>query len=185
MLKKLMKFLKRQKNKKAIDVLGEGVDLSGTIEKRTPGAKIEIGDNCRINGYVVTETSSSKFKMGKNSLIGPDSIVDCVSSINIEDDVLISYQVIIADSDNHSLSYQKRKDDIQRWKTGTHNWADVISSPIVVKKGAWIGARSIILKGVTIGEGAVIGMGSVVTSNVEPYTVVAGNPARKIKDLGP
>ena len=51
-------------------------------------------------------------------------------------------------------------------------------------KGAWLGARVIVTKGVTIGEGAVCGMGSVVTKDIAPYTVVAGNPARPIKELG-
>ena len=47
----------------------------------------------------------------------------------------------------------------------------------------WIGAGAIILNGVTIGDGAIVGAGAVVTKDVEPYTVVAGNPARKIKDV--
>lgn len=58
------------------------------------------------------------------------------------------------------------------------------SRPIKVCNGAWIGASSIILNGVTIGQNAVVGAGSIVTKDVEPYTVVAGNPAHKIKDIG-
>ena len=54
-------------------------------------------------------------------------------------------------------------------------------APIRICRGAWIGARACILKGVQVGEGAVVGMGSVVTRNVEPHTVVAGNPARLIR----
>ena len=57
--------------------------------------------------------------------------------------------------------------------------------PIVVGDGAWIGAGSIILGGVRIGRGAVIGAGSVVTRDVEPDTLYAGTPARKIRDLPP
>jgi acetyltransferase-like isoleucine patch superfamily enzyme len=49
---------------------------------------------------------------------------------------------------------------------------------------AWIGYNVVILKGVVVGEGAVVAAGSVVTKDVEPYTLVAGNPARKIRDLG-
>lgn len=52
---------------------------------------------------------------------------------------------------------------------------------IVIGDRAWIAYRAIILPGVTIGEGAVVGAGSVVTKDVEPYTIVAGNPARIIK----
>lgn len=56
-----------------------------------------------------------------------------------------------------------------------------ISAPIRIERFAWIGGGSIILPGVTIGEGAVVGAGSVVTRNIQPYTVNAGNPARLLK----
>ena len=60
---------------------------------------------------------------------------------------------------------------------------DVIRKPIVIKDKAWIGFNSIILKGVTIGEGAIVGAGSVVTKDVPPYTIVAGNPARIVREI--
>jgi acetyltransferase-like isoleucine patch superfamily enzyme len=59
------------------------------------------------------------------------------------------------------------------------------SAEIRVCKGAWIGANAIILLGVTIGENAVVGAGSIVTMDVKPFTVVAGNPARLIKTIKP
>ena len=61
--------------------------------------------------------------------------------------------------------------------------ADALSAPVVIQDDVFIGARSIILKGVTVGAGSVIGAGSVVTSDVESNTVVAGNPARWIKNI--
>ncbi len=57
----------------------------------------------------------------------------------------------------------------------------VIEKPIHIKKGVWVSSGSIILGGVTIGENAVIGAGSVVTKDVPPYAIVAGNPAKLIK----
>ena len=57
----------------------------------------------------------------------------------------------------------------------------LITAPITICDGVWIGARAIILPGVTIGEGAVVAAGAVVTKNVEPFTVVGGNPAKFIK----
>jgi maltose O-acetyltransferase len=68
--------------------------------------------------------------------------------------------------------------------TGTHDvhspdW-ELLTSPIVIEDYAWLATSSIILPGVTIGRGAVVGAGSVVTSSVEPLTIVAGNPARPI-----
>lgn len=54
-------------------------------------------------------------------------------------------------------------------------------SPINIKDDVWLGANVVVLPGITIGQGAIIGAGSVVTKNVEPYTIVAGNPARTLK----
>ena len=58
-------------------------------------------------------------------------------------------------------------------------------APVTIKRDAWIAPGAIILAGVTIGENAVVGAGSVVTKDVEPYTVVAGNPAKVVKKLAP
>ena len=62
------------------------------------------------------------------------------------------------------------------------NWSTVNSKPIKICSNAWIGMNCHILKGVTVGEGAIVGAGSVVTKDVAPWTIVAGNPANYIKD---
>jgi acetyltransferase-like isoleucine patch superfamily enzyme len=170
-------------NRCVLDSCGAGSELRGTIEKRHPLSKIEVGARCRIDGYVVTETATSVITIGENTLLGARSIIDCADSVTIGKNVIISYDCVIADADNHSLSYSKRRDDLDRWRTGTHDWSVVQKKPIVISEGAWIGARSLILKGVTIGEGAIVGMGSVVTKDVAPYTIVAGNPARLLKEI--
>ena len=139
-----------------------------------------------VLGVLITERNNSRIEIGNNVFIGGSSIFDCVEKIMIEDDVLISYGCLIADSDNHSIHYDIRKNDLKDWRNGRkHDWSTTVTKPIFVKKGAWIGARAIILKGVTIGRFAVVGAGSVVTRDVPPYTVVAGNPARVIRELQP
>ncbi len=71
----------------------------------------------------------------------------------------------------------------------THDAQDsgfsAVAKPVVIENRAWLGARALILPGVRIGEGAIVGAGAVVTRNVEPFTIVAGNPARKIGDRNP
>lgn len=180
---KFKQWWRHRKNLGQLDSVGENVELWGEIERRAPGGRISIGAGSRIAGLLVAETDNARLTVGKNTLIGHNSIVDCAYEIEIGDDVLISYQCILADSDNHSLDHRKRKDDLERWRTGKHDWSDVAKAPIKIGRGAWIGARVIILKGVTIGEGAVVGMGSTVTKDVPPFTVVAGNPAREIRKL--
>ncbi|MFN0253024.1 MAG: acyltransferase [Kofleriaceae bacterium] len=171
------------RNRKQVDVLGAGAELRGYIDKRHPDSRIEIGAGCRIDGLVVTETAESRVLIGRNTLLGPRSTIDCASRITVGSEVLISYDVIIADADNHSLRRADREGDLDRWRRGEHDWSKVQRAPISIGDGAWIGARAIVLRGVTIGEGAIVGMGSVVTKDVAPNTVVVGNPARVVKEL--
>ena len=84
---------------------------------------------------------------------------------------------MLSDHDSHSTESSKRLNDLSRFQSGKMIWTEVESKKIKIKKNAWIGMRSIILKGVTIGEGAIVAAGSVVTKDVPSYTLVAGNPA--------
>ena len=164
--------------------VGSGTELKGQVEIRKRGGEITIGKDSLLNGLIVAEIESSRVFIGNNVFIGGGSTVDCVCSITIEDDVLISYQCIIQDSDNHSSKYSLRKRDTSDWKTGgNHDWATTSQKPVKISKGAWIGARAIILKGITIGEGAIVGAGSVVTKNVPAWTIVGGNPAKIIRTI--
>ena len=94
--------------------------------------------------------------------------LDCMSSggITIEDNVMMGPEVALMTA-NHNLK----------------NLNILKCKPILIKKGAWIGARAIILPGVTVGEGAVVAGGAVVTKDVEPHTIVGGNPAKVIKKI--
>lgn len=110
-------------------------------------------------------------KIGNNCGIS-NSVILCTNSIIIEDNVLIGNGCKIYDTDFHPIHPIDR---IQNKKP--------ISKPVYIKKGAFIGAHSIILKGVTIGENAVIGAGSVVTKNVPDNEIWAGNPAKFIRKI--
>jgi len=188
MIRRLLQHFRRiNRQRELLGLLnscGIHTELLGSIVKRHPDGRIVIGRDSHIRGDLVTETSESQIAIGNNVFIGGGSLLDCVVSIEIEDDVLISYQCLLADSDNHSHRYSVRKHDLSDWKDGgRHDWSKTISRPIRLCRGAWVGARSIILKGVTLGEGAVVGAGSVVTHDVAPYTIVAGNPARVIREI--
>lgn len=94
------------------------------------------------------------------------------TQITIGDNVLIGSGVLITDSDAHSINPKFRSDK-----------SKIMSSPIIIKDDVFIGARSIVLKGVTIEKGALIGAGSIVSKDVEAFAIVAGNPAKKIGDV--
>lgn len=93
----------------------------------------------------------------------------CMERITIGPGCAIGRNVLIMDFDAHEITYTD----------GTKNR---ITAPITIGSHVWIGAGATILKGVTIGDNAVIGAGSVVTRDVPPNTVVAGNPARIIRE---
>lgn len=184
MISRLRRLYKNYINRKHLVSCGRDVVIEGAIEIRVPGGQIIIGDDCLIQGVLVSETRDSRIAIGSNVFIGGGTLIDCIESISIDDDVLISYGCNIVDSDNHSVSYSIRKKDLADWRHGGgHDWATTNTKPVHIAKGVWIGARAMILKGVCIGEGAVVGAGSVVTKDVPPYTIVAGNPAKIIREI--
>jgi len=143
---------------------------------------LTVGAGSIVEGHLVFECENSSISIGKNSFIGDSSVI-CAERVEIGDDVLISWGCTIVDHDSHSVHFQKRKNDVRDWFYGRKDWADVIRQPVVINDKSWIGFNTIILKGVTIGEGAIVGAGSVVTKDVPPYTIVAGNPARIIREI--
>jgi acetyltransferase-like isoleucine patch superfamily enzyme len=186
LMRKVIHQRREAGNRRSAERIGDGTRLPGVVERRAERAKITIGSQCLIQGQLVVERDDSALDIGDNVLVGGGTVIDCALSIVIERDVLISYECVIADSDNHSIYPEQRVGDLALWMNGRqNNWQLAEMAPIRICEGAWIGARSIILKGVTIGAGAVVGMGSVVTKDVPPRTVVGGNPARVIREIGP
>lgn len=176
---------RRRRNLRFCQNLGAGTQLEAGLERRQPGGELHIGCDGLIWGLLVLERPESRIQIGNRVAVGNGTILDCALEIILEDDVILSYDCILADSDNHSLRLSDRLDDVKNWKAGHHDWSNVAMKPIRICRGAWVGARACILKGVTVGEGAVVGMGSVVTHNVDPFVVVAGNPARTIRKINP
>ena len=111
----------------------------------------------------------SSFKAGGNVHINPGSHIR--GPVYIGDNVMIAPNVTIA-AGNHGIKLC----DIPMYYQATWN-----TKPIIIEDDVWIGANSVILSNVTIGSGAVIGAGSIVTHSVEPNAIVVGNPARLLR----
>lgn len=118
-----------------------------------------------------TQNSSSVIHIGNNVGISA-ALLFADNEIRIEDNVLIGAETMIVDNDFHGLVYRA---DIGRSETKK-------GKKILIKEGAFIGTRCLVLKGVTIGKGAVVGAGSVVTRDVPDGEIWAGNPARFIRN---
>ena len=181
------------KNHPAISCGQSILDKFFAVEFRThrDSVSVIIGDKCLLNNRIVFETTTGFVRIGDGCYISGGSKIITASSVEIGNWVTIAWGVTIYDHNSHSLDYRERiKDQEQQlidWETGNFiknkNWASVEKKPIIIKDYAWIGFDAVILKGVTIGDGAIIGARTVVTKDVEPWTVVAGNPARVVKRL--
>lgn len=187
-LYKLLRIIDKKDNNsntnKANIKLGQNSVFTGKIDaSRSKNGKIVIGEDCLIQGDFYLETDEAIIEIGDHVFIGPGTRIVSTKCIVIESYVLISADCIIQDSDNHSLYFEVRKNDLADWKNNYHNWTLHPSKEIKISFGAWIGIRTIILKGVTIGERSVIGAGSVVTKDVPNDCVAAGNPAKVVKKI--
>lgn len=143
---------------------------------------LKVGSESVVLGGLHFERNGARITIGEKTFIGNSSLV-AASNIDIGNNVLISWGVTVVDHNSHSLCYSERAEDILDWKNGTKDWSNVISKPVYISNKAWIGFNSIILKGVKIGEGAIVGAGSVVTKDVPAWTIVAGNPAKVIREI--
>jgi len=122
--------------------------------------------------------------LGEYALVHGARII-CDSEITIGDYALISWNVVLMDTYRVPASAARRREEL-KWVAGREPRiasASVESKPIHIERNVWIGFDACVLPGVTVGEGAIVGARSVVTSNVPCFTIAAGNPARIIREL--
>ena len=157
----------------------------GAVDNAFERAAITIGEFAHIHGSLRVATPASRISIGHHSYVGPETRIDASDSITIGNHVLISHLVDIIDSNSHSLhAAERRQETIDEYELGrSRRWESIASAPIVIEDDVWIGTKSTILRGVRIGRGAVVAANSVVTRDVEPFTLVAGNPARVVRRL--
>lgn len=201
MVKRIKKKLKMLKKKKYIASIKKYVDLNPNtlygdmfnVEIREPRDNykfLEIGEHGVIDAKCIFEKDSGHISIGNRCLIS--GVLISIDNIKIGDDVIIAWDTLVYDHNSHSINWMERKEDTygeyeNYLKYGSpvanKNWSVVKSKPIIIENKVWIGTGCKIMKGVTIGEGAVIAAGSVVVKNVDPWTVVGGNPAQFIKRI--
>lgn len=145
--------------------IGKGFKCNNTIKSNSIG----LIQPCVFN----IMTTGSQIVVGDNVGISGSTI--CArNKIVIGNNVLIGSGCLITDSDAHPIDWKNRRE-------GDSN--NIKCAPVIIGNDVFVGARSIILKGVEIGDRAVVGAGSVVTRNVPANSIVAGNPAVVVKEL--
>jgi len=129
----------------------------------------EIGDNTKIGTFVEIQKG---VKIGQNCKVSSHTFI--CEGVTIEDNVFVGHSVtFINDKYPRATTESGNLQTEEDWKV----------EPILVKRGASIGSSATILSNVTIGENAIIGAGSVVTKDVQPNTIVAGNPAKGLRKI--
>lgn len=147
---------------------------------------IQVGSHTLVAGELLVFSHGGDISIGEWCYIGEGARVWSSGSVHIGDRVLISHNVNIFDSLTHPLNARQRHAQFKAIiQTGHPRSIDLGERPVTVGNDVWIGANSCVLRGVILGEGAIVGTGAVVTHDVPPFTLVAGNPARVIRELGP
>jgi acetyltransferase-like isoleucine patch superfamily enzyme len=147
-------------------VIGKNLKLISKFEKNSIGVPQPV--------FLNAGGKNSKIIIGNNVGISGSTIA-AGKLITIGDDVLIGSGCLIMDGDAHNIEPELRHKPLN----------EANFKAVTIENNVFIGARSVILKGVTIGEGSVIGTNSVVTKNIPPFVIAAGNPAKVIKSLKP
>ncbi len=133
------------------------------------GGEVVVG-NCQFYSGVRMEVAKgAKLSIGKGTYINRNTVIIAHKLVEIGRKCAISWDVVIMDSDMHYTTPDGIEDN----------------RPVIIEDFVWIGCRSIILKGVRIGKGAIVAAGAIVTKDVPPYTVVGGVPARVLRELDP
>jgi len=148
-------------------------------------ADLKIGSFSLIFGGLRVVAPGGRLKIGHHCFVGEGSNIWAQTNVEIGNYVLLSHLVDVHDSDSHSLRAEvRRRDPINLFeKNQPIDWNEVASEPVRIEDDVWIGFKASILKGVTIGRGAVVAACSVVTKDVPPFTIVAGNPAQPVKTI--
>lgn len=157
--------------------VGKNIKLDGDMPLIAGNGFILLGDNVTIGNrcaFIVIPNLFDKPKLiiGSNTNINYQTEISVEYRVEIGNHCQIAGQTKIFDNNSHSIHYgndrKMTKDDV---------------APVKIEDHVWVGMRSIILKGVTIGKGSVVAAGAIVTTDVPPMTVVAGNPAKVIKEI--
>lgn len=180
---RIKQYYKHKKFQKYAEIKGD-LALCARSDCTADGpGRIKIGAHCQIFGTLHSQ-ENGQITIGDHTVIFERSILGSVSSITVGDCVVISNHVHIYDNNNHPTSPKIRRDMcLEGFNGQAWRWRYSDSAPIVIEDNVWIGENAAILKGVTIGRGAIVASHAVVTKDVPEFTIAAGNPARIVKEL--
>jgi len=176
------KFVKRYNNRMRLNLPFKAI-VNWKAINLAESSNFSLGEESIIRGSLQCQKEGASLKVGNRCFLGAGSTIVSTSEVEILDNVLISHNCYITDTAGHSLDPSIRKRDIPNRWSGYKDWSVVASDPIIIESDVWIGPNVIILRGLKIGQAAVVAAGSVVTKDVSPNCLVAGVPAKTVKKL--
>lgn len=149
-----------------------------------PRERIRVGAHSHIRGELLLFGHGGRIDIGEYCYVGEQTRIWSAESVTIGNRVLISHLCTIMDNQTHPLDAGMRHEQFKTIISAGHpQKIDLGEKPVVIEDDVLIGCHTVVLRGVRIGRGAVIGAGSVVTDDVPPFVVAAGNPARVMRAL--
>ena len=153
--------------------LGNGVRIAGQVTLRAntnQASGIRIGDGSTVHESALIAANRGQVAIGRHSWIGPFCLIYGNGDVSIGDNVLVA-----GHSSINTVSHHFERCDIPINDQG------IYCEPVCIEDDVWIGMNAVILQGITIGRGAIVGAGAVVTRDVPPWSIVTGVPARVIR----
>jgi acetyltransferase-like isoleucine patch superfamily enzyme len=186
----ILSFKKKVQNyklKRFLTLEGRDHNLQiGALVILADGSKktdILLRNNVTLYGTLSSQTGG-KIIFGNNTRLGRNSIIKSVNSVQIGDYTAIADNVVITDNNNHPEDPDfRRKMKLDSLGGDMRLWKHSENAAIIIGENVWVGEKSRIQKGVSIGDNSIIAAGSIVTKNVPPNTIVAGIPAKIIKEI--
>ena len=169
--------------------LGNDVRFSkDAIINISSSGQITIGDNTWICGTInaFPHNSDCRLIIGADGYVGDHSRIWVAKEITIGDRVLIAHNVNIFDTTTHPIDKKIRYEHecvVKMKGMPTEKYETINEAPVHIGNDVWIGCNAVIMKGVTIGDGAIVSAGAIVTNDVPANSMVAGEPAKVVKYL--
>ncbi len=148
-------------------------------------SKIKIGKHALIDGELLVHEYGGKIEIGDFSYVGLGSRVWSGESVKIGRFVLLAHNVTITDTNSHQISSLERAEHFVRTEVLKQPFAkgSIKTGPVEIGDHVWLNFGVGVLRGVKIGEGAIVGAGSLVTKDIPAYSLAVGNPAKVIKQI--
>ena len=153
--------------------------------------RVVIGNHTTINGSIVCK-SKANVKVGDYCVLQDFAVLAALERIEIGNFVGIANYAMVVDNNTHAIGVEEWIRHRIRVRPGgpgypglANGWEMSESAPVIIGDAVWIGASATVLKGIKVGDGAIVARGSMVTKDVPAYSIVAGNPARVVKQMDP